>query len=57
MNFLLGKYIAWAFNDPKNYPMKPFLQQSKKDELLPMTESEMEKQAKYNTVMMGGVIK
>lgn len=25
MNYLLGRYIAMAFNDPKNYPNEPFL--------------------------------
>jgi hypothetical protein len=24
-NHLLGKYIAYAFNDPKKYPKEPFL--------------------------------
>ena len=23
-NFMLGKYVAFAFNDPKHYPSKPF---------------------------------
>lgn len=53
-NFILGKYIAYAFNDPKHYPSKPF---SERDtDLKPMTDEEMEKQARRNTIKMGGVI-
>jgi hypothetical protein len=55
LNFILGKYIAYAVNDPKHYPNKPF---SEKDtELKPMGDEEMEKQARRNTIKMGGVIK
>ncbi len=53
-NYLLGKYIAYAFNDPKHYPSKPFM--SNDTELKPMTDEEMEKQARRNTIKMGGVI-
>lgn len=54
VNFILGKYIAYAFNDPKHYPSKPF---SERDtDLKPMTDEEMEKQARRNTIKMGGVI-
>ena len=55
LNHLLGKYIAIAFNDPKNYPRKSFLDISKTS--YEMTDEEMEKRAKYNTIKMGGVIK
>lgn len=54
-NFILGKYIAFAVNDPKKYPSKPFTE--KNTELEPMTDEEMEKQARRNTIKMGGVIK
>lgn len=54
LNYLLGKYIAYAFNDPKKYPSKPFLDTSAK--LTPMTDEEMEKQARRNTIKMGGVM-
>lgn len=55
LNYVLGKYIAYAVNDPKHYPNKPF---SEKDtELKPMADEEMEKQARRNTIKMGGVIK
>lgn len=54
-NHILGKYIAYAVNDPKHYPKKPFTDNS--TELKPMTDEEMENQARKNTILMGGVIK
>ncbi len=54
-NYLLGKYIAYAFNNPKKYPSKPFLENN--TDLRPMTDEEMERQARRNTIKMGGVIK
>lgn len=54
MNYMLGKYVAYAFNDPKKYPSKPFLEQN--TDLQPMTDEEMERQARRNTIKMGGVI-
>ena len=53
-NFMLGKYVAYAFNDPKHYPTKPFAE--KNTDLKPMTDEEMERQARRNTIRMGGVI-
>lgn len=53
-NFMLGKYVAYAFNDPKRYPSKPFTE--KNTDLKPMTDEEMERQARRNTIKMGGVI-
>jgi hypothetical protein len=53
-NYMLGKYVAFAFNDPKHYPSKPFTE--KNTDLKPMTDEEMEKQARRNTIKMGGVI-
>ena len=53
-NYLLGKYVAYAFNDPKRYPSKPFT--DKDTDLKPMTDEEMERQARRNTIKMGGVI-
>ena len=56
-NYMLGQYIAFAFNDPKKYPKKPFLeevQQEQKDD--EMSADEMEKMAKFNTVKKGGKI-
>lgn len=55
LNYVLGKYIGIAVNDPKHYPSKPFSQ--KNTELKPMSDEEMEKQARRNTIKMGGVIK
>lgn len=53
-NHMLGKYIAYAFNDPKRYPDKPFTE--KNTDLKPMTDEEMERQGRRNTIRMGGVI-
>lgn len=55
LNYMLGKYIGWAVNDPKHYPRKPFTE--KDTNLEPMTDEEMERQARRNTIKMGGVIK
>ena len=55
LNYILGKYVAYAMNDPKNYPKKPFTDND--TELKPMTDEEMERQARRNTIKMGGVIK
>ena len=54
LNYILGKYIAFAFNDPKEYPRKPFTEEDKKPKM--MLADEMERQARQNTVLMGGVI-
>lgn len=55
LNYILGKYIAYAVNDPKKYPDKPFTDNDTK--LKPMSDEDMEKQARRNTIRMGGVIK
>lgn len=54
MNYLLGKYVAFAFNDPKHYPSRPFTERN--TDLQPMSDEEMERQARRNTIKMGGVI-
>ena len=54
-NYILGKYIAYAVNDPKHYPKKPFTLE-KNAHLKPMSDEEMERQARHNTIKMGGVI-
>ena len=56
LNHIFGIYIFYAVNNPKEYPKKPFLS-SKVEELKEMTASDMERQAKLNTIMQGGVIK
>ena len=53
-NYVLGKYVAYGVNDPKHYPSKPFTE--KNTDLKPMTDEEMERQARHNTIRMGGVI-
>lgn len=57
LNYLLGKYITFAFHEPKKYPKKSYLDTSKENISDVMSDEEMEKRAKYNTLKMGGVIK
>lgn len=54
LNYVLGKYVAFGVNDPKHYPSKPFSEND--TDLKPMTDEEMERQARRNTIKMGGVI-
>lgn len=55
LNFLLGKYIAYAFNDVKHYPKKPFLENETK-KTREMNELEMERVAMFNVMKLGGKI-
>jgi hypothetical protein len=55
LNFLLGRYIGVAVNDPKKYPKRPFLDEEV--EQRDMSASEMERMAKINTIKLGGRIK
>lgn len=55
LNYLLGKYIAYAVNDPKKYPRKPFLQKETQSNV--MTNEDMERIARLNTIKLGGKIK
>ena len=50
LNYLLGKYVAYGVNDPNHYPSKPFTE--KDTDLKPMTDEEMERQARRNTIKM-----
>ena len=57
-NFNLGKYMMFAFNQPADYPDKPFtkqLEEEKEDGV--MTGEEMERVARRNTIILGGKIK
>lgn len=56
LNYLLGKYIAFAFNDVKHYPKKPFLAEEKKEQVKHMTIEDMERIAKQNVIKLGGAI-
>lgn len=51
---MLGQYIGLAVNQPKKYPSYPFTHGD--IELKPMTDEEMERQARRNTIKLGGVI-
>lgn len=54
LNHILGRYIAYAFNDPKKYPKEPYTHKDTTHDV--MTDEEMEQQALRNTIMMGGVV-
>ena len=57
LNHILGKYISFAYHDPRKYPNTPFLSSQIEEPLRDMTTEEMEKMAKYNTIKKGGQIK
>lgn len=54
-NWLLGKYIAYAFNDVKHYPTKAFLDTDTHSNVT-MSDEDMERQARLNTLRLGGAI-
>ncbi len=54
LNWTMGKYMIYAFNDPKKYPKKPFSLEEKKE--TKQTDREMEQQAMIITAQLGGII-
>ncbi len=52
-NFHLGKYVGIAVNDPKKYPQKPFLHDTRKK---PMTPEEMEARVRRMTLILDGKV-
>lgn len=54
-NYNLGKYIAYAVNDPKKYPRVPFLQEERDEDRI-MSNEEMERNMRRNTITLGGTI-
>lgn len=54
-NWILGKYLAFSYHDPKKYPKKPFL--AKEEEVEQKNDKEMERIARKNTIILGGKIK
>mgnify|MGYP000902756275 CR=1 FL=1 len=42
LNHMLGKYIAFAYNDPKHYPEEPFLKKTKEPVQKNMSDEAME---------------
>lgn len=61
-NYNLGKYIAYAVNEPKKYPRKPFLYREiesldQKKEKKVMTGVEMERLVRRNNIILGGKFK
>lgn len=55
-NHLLGVYIGYAINNPKKYPKNPFFEKEMEDNNRIMSDDEMERQARLNTIKKGGVI-
>lgn len=53
LNYLLGKYIGFAVNDPQNYPDSPYLTPR---ERVIMSDDDMEAAAMRNTIRLGGNI-
>lgn len=56
LNHLLGQYIWIAFNNPKEYPEKSFLSENIQKEHKEQSSIDMERMARINTLLMGGVI-
>lgn len=54
LNWLLGKYISYSFNEPRKYPTKPFLKDN--THYGSMSDKEMEEVAKRNCIKLGGEI-
>jgi hypothetical protein len=54
LNYFLGQYITYGFHNPKKMPKKPY---THKTTLKPMTDSQMEKQARMITMALGGEVK
>jgi len=54
LNHILGGYIAIGVNEPNKYPKNPRLSQEPEVEV--MTDEQMEKRARHNTIRMGGII-
>ncbi|QIK57766.1 hypothetical protein G7059_07900 [Erysipelothrix sp. HDW6A] len=50
---LMGLYVLQAFNDPKKYPKEPYHSQTKHTT---MSDDDMERIARRNTIMLGGEI-
>lgn len=55
-NWILGKYLAFSYHDPKKYPKKPFLTKEE-EEVEQKNDKEMERIARRNTIILGGKIK
>lgn len=57
LNHILASYIGFAIKDPKHFPKNPVLSETQSKTLKVMTDDEMERQARLNTIKKGGVIK
>ena len=41
LNYILGRYITFSVNDPKNYPKEPFCEGSRAPQTREMSDDEM----------------
>jgi hypothetical protein len=58
LNWILGRYIAYAFNDPKKYPKKPYLYEEEKTQPgRVMTSEEMDRRIRAWNRALGGSVK
>lgn len=53
--WILGKYLAFSFHEPKKYPKKPYLMEEQKGVEV-QSDEEMERMARKNTIILGGQI-
>ena len=56
LNYILGQYIMYAFNNPKKYPKTPLLSDLENTRNKKQTSQTMEEMARLNTLMLGGIL-
>jgi len=56
MNFLLGRYVMYAVNSPKDYPQQPYLSKGEQKQE-GMTDEEMDRMMLRTAIRHGGIIK
>lgn len=60
LNWILGRYVAIAFNSPKKYPDRPLLSKSEEEEQKrqkTMSDEEMSIQMRKNFILARGIDK
>lgn len=57
LNWILGKYIGIAVNNPKKYPNSPLLRREEEKSNIEMTGEEMEAKIKQINKTLGGKVK
>lgn len=56
LNHVLAYYISFAVNEPKKFPKNPITEEEIEEVNKVMTDDEMERQARLNTIKKGGVM-